>query len=92
MATKYVRTMPDGSLSILTIVGDDPDGYKLAKCMFNKSLTNRQNSHERFDPTVHTLATIAQGLPGHFPLTYRVCDDSELPASRYFRDAWEWID
>jgi len=91
MATLYVIKQADDSLSIIQIVGDDPDGLKLTKTLFEHSRTTDKNTH--FDPAVHTREAIAAGIAGHRALSLTAeIDDSDLPSDRTFRDAWEWVD
>jgi len=91
MATLYVIKQADDSLSIIQIVGDDPDGLKLTKTLFEHSRTTDKNTH--FDPAVHTREAIAAGISGHRALSLTAeIDDSDLPTDRTFRDAWEWVD
>jgi len=91
MATLYVIKQADDSLSIIQIVGDDPDGLKLTKTLFEHSRTTDKNRH--FDPAVHTREAIAAGIAGHRALSLTAeIDDSDLPSDRTFRDAWEWVD
>ena len=94
MSKHFISTLPDGRLAITTLSANDPAGTHLAKTMFELSRTTDRTTH--FDPTVHTLAAIAAGLPGHTPLLCRECDESALPAEQAdrglkptFRDAWE---
>ena len=93
--SKRFLTTQNGSLAITTIIGDDPDGLKLAKTMFELSRDGSESS-SHFDSTVHTLDAIARGIPGHVPLVCRKCDETDLPAEQAerginptFRDAWE---
>ena len=91
MAKRYLTIGPDGNLFITQIVGDDPDGSKLTKSLFEISRTSDMTTH--FDPAVHTRDAIAAGISGHRALALAgECEDSDLPSDRYFRDAWEWSD
>jgi hypothetical protein len=91
MAKLYVVKQSDDSLSIVRIVGDDLDGLKLTKTLFEHSRTTDRNGH--FDPAVHTREAIAAGISGHRALSLTAeIDDSDLPTDRTFRDAWEWVD
>jgi hypothetical protein len=92
MAKRYLHpNKADDGVAILQIIGDDPDGHKLAKCLFNASRTTDTTTH--FDPAIHTLEAIASGLPGHRPhALLGECEDTDLPTDRYFRNAWEWSD
>ena len=102
MAKKYLSTHPGGGLSITTIGGDDPSGRKLAKTMFALSHdgsgmgTSFEDALLSMDPTITVLESIAKGIPGHYPLSCRECDEADLPAEQAlrreeptFRDAWE---
>jgi|TARA_B100000809_G_scaffold253211_1_gene288952 hypothetical protein len=96
MGKIFVSTLPDGRLAITQIAGDDPDGLKLAKTMFELS-RDGSDLETHFNPKTHTLAKIALGIPKHFPPTCRECDETDLPSDRIdrelgkpnFRDAWE---
>ena len=91
MAKRYLTIGPDGNLFITQIVGDDPDGSKLTKSLFEISRTSDMTTH--FDPAVHTRDAIAAGISGHRALALTgECEDSDLPSDRYFRNAWEWSD
>jgi len=91
MAKRYLTLAADGILSITQIVGDDADGNKLTKGLFEHSRTTDMTTH--FDPAIHTLEAIAAGLPGHRPhALLGECEDTDLPTDRYFRNAWEWED
>ena len=79
----------DGGISIISIVGDDTDGSKLTKTLFELSRTTDMETH--FDPAIHTRSAIAAGLAGHSALVLTAeCEDTDLPIDRYFREAWEW--
>lgn len=60
---------------------------KLSKTMFELSRINDLSEH--FDSTIHTLDTIAAGLPGHTPLACVEMDDSTFPTDRSRRNEWE---
>tara|TARA_Y100001951_G_C11223271_1_gene230101 strand:+ start:350 stop:625 length:276 start_codon:yes stop_codon:yes gene_type:complete len=91
MSRRYLTLAADGSLSITEIAGDDADGNKLTKSLFELSRTIDMTTH--FDAAVHTRDAIAAGIAGHRALTIvGECEDSDLPADRYFRNAWEWSD
>jgi len=91
MARRYLTVTADGQLSITQIVGDDPDGVKLTKTLFELSRTTDITTH--FDPAVHTRDAIAAGISGHRALALTAeCEDTDLPSDRYFRNAWEWSD
>jgi len=91
MGKRFLCTLSDGRLAVSSIHEDDPDGFKLAKTMFELS-RDGSDMETHFDPVVHTLEAIAAGIPAHFPLLCRECEDTDLPSDRYFRDAWEWED
>ena len=89
MARRYITTNADGTIAISDIAGSD--AAKLTKTLFELSRTTDMTTH--FDPTVHTREAIAAGIPGHRALTLvGECEDTDLPAARYFRNAWEWSD
>ena len=91
MAKRYLTIAADGTLAITTIAGDDADGNKLTKNLFELSRTSDLTTH--FDPAVHTRDAIAAGISGHRALALAgECEDSDLPSDRYFRNAWEWSD
>tara|TARA_R100000656_G_C3923495_1_gene123335 strand:- start:226 stop:501 length:276 start_codon:yes stop_codon:yes gene_type:complete len=91
MAKRYLTTSADDTLAIIQIVGNDADGNKLTKALFELSRTTDMVGH--FDPTVHTRDAIAAGISGHRALVLlSECEDSDLPSDRYFRNAWEWSD
>jgi len=77
MTKRYLATLPDGRLAVTQLNGLDPDGAKLAKALFELSRGTEKNTH--FDPSVHTLAAIAAGIPGHSPLTTVEVDEADLP-------------
>ena len=91
MAKCYLTVDADGITAITRIVGDDVDGTKLTKTLFELSRTTDMTTH--FDPAVHTCEVIAAGISGHRALALTAeCEDSDLPTDRYFRNAWEWSD
>jgi len=91
MSKRYLTLDTDENLSITEISGDDPDGSKLTKCLFELSRTSDTTTH--FDLAIHTREAIAAGIAGHRPLSLTAeIDDSDLPSDRTFRDAWEWVD
>ena len=91
MAKRYLTLAEDGGLSITQIIGDDSDGNKLTKALFELSRTTDLTTH--FDPAVHTRDAIAAGITGHRALALPAeCEDTDLPSDRYFRNAWEWGD
>ena len=90
MAKRYITLASDGSVVITMIVGDDPDGHKMTKVLFELSRTTDMLTH--FDSAVHTREVIASGIEGHRPLSLLgECEDTDLP-DVYFADAWEWED
>ena len=91
MSKRYLTITADGSLAITMIAGDNPDGSKLTKTLFELSRTTDKTTH--FDPAVHTREAIAAGISGHRALALTAeCEDTDLPSDMYFRDAWEWSD
>ena len=91
MAKRYLTLAADGTLAITQVIGDDPDGRKLTKTLFELSRTTDMTTH--FYPAVHTREAIASGLDGHRALVLLAeCEDTDLPTDRYFRNAWEWED
>ena len=89
MSKRYLTIAADGRLSITQTVGDDSDGLRLTKTLFELSRTTDMTTP--FDPTVHTREAIAAGISGHRALALAgECEDTDLPTDRYFRDAWEW--
>lgn len=91
MAKRYITLHVDGTLAITEIPGDDADGEKLTKTLFELSRTTDSTTH--FDPLVHTREAIAAGIEGHRPLALLgECEHTDIPADRYFRGAWEWED
>ena len=96
MTRLFVTTFPNGVLGITPIHGDDPGGIKLAKTMFELS-RDGSDPLEHFNPTVHTRAAIAVGIPNHVSLVCREIDDADLPTEQVnrvlgkptFRNAWE---
>jgi len=91
MAKRYLTIAADGGLSITEIAGEDADGNKLTKTLFELSRTTDTTTH--FDPAIHTREAIAAGIEGHRALALLAeCEDTDLPTDRYFRNAWEWSD
>ena len=91
MSKRFLTLLSDGSLVITQISGDDADGNKLTKTLFELSRTTDITTH--FDASIHTRDAIAAGLDGHSALSVTAeCEDTDLPTDRYFRDAWEWSD
>ena len=90
MAKRYITLSADGDVHVSEIAGDDADGNKLTKILFEHSRTTDKTTH--FDPEVHTREAIAAGLSGHRALALSgECEDTDLP-DRYFRSAWTWSD
>jgi hypothetical protein len=88
MAKLQVIPKSDSGISVVKIIGDDLDGLKLTKTLFELSRTTDMDTH--FDPAVHTLEAIAAGLSGHRALSLSAeIEDEDVP-DRYFREAWEW--
>ncbi len=91
MSKRYLTQTADDILCITEIMGDDADGTKLTKTLFELSRTTDMETH--FDPAVHTRDAIAAGISGHRALALLgECEDTDLPSDKYFRDAWEWSD
>ena len=91
MAKRYVTNGTDGTIAITVVLGDDDDGVKLTKTLFELSRTTDKTTH--FDPAVYTREVIAAGISGHRALALiGECEDTDLPTDRYFRHAWEWSD
>ena len=91
MSKRYLTLRADGGLSITQIAGEDADGNKLTKTLFELSRTTDTTTH--FDPAIHTREAIAAGIEGHRALALLAeCEDTDLPSDRYFRSAWEWSD
>jgi len=94
MPKRFLTNLPGERLGVIQINGEDLDGAKLAKTMFELSRDGDTTTH--FDPATHTLHKIATGIPGHVPLTSRECDEADLPREQdlrgkepTFRSAWE---
>ena len=91
MAKRYITIGANGGVAVTEIIGDDADGTKLTKVLFELSRTTDMTTH--FNPEIHTREAIAAGLEGHRALALTAeCEDSDLPSDRYFRNAWEWED
>jgi len=91
MAKRYITIGANGIVAVTSIIGDDADGNKLTKTLFELSRTTDLTTH--FDPAVHTREAIAAGISGHRALALTAeCEDTDLPTDRYFRNAWEWSD
>ena len=66
----------------------DEENGLLARTLFELS-RNPESYSDSFDSLTHTLTALSNGLPGHYPITARAIDDSELPpedASRGSRE------
>jgi hypothetical protein len=88
---RYLTIDASGGLSVTVIDGDDADGRKLTKTLFEISRTTDLTT--KFDPAVHTRDAIAAGISGHRALSLTAeVEDSDIPTDRTFRDAWEWVD
>ena len=89
---KYAVPNVDGTISVIHFNGDDPDGLRLTKWLFELSRTTDKLTH--FDPEVHTRDAIAAGsIDGHRALSVLgQCEKEDLPTDRYFRSSWEWSD
>ena len=91
MGKRYITIGANGGVAVTEIIGDDADGTKLTKVLFELSRTTDMTTH--FNPEIHTREAIAAGLEGHRALALTAeCEDSDLPSDRYFRNAWEWED
>lgn len=91
MSKRYLTLDKDENLAITEISGDDADGRKLTKTLFELSRTTDMTT--TFDLAVHTREAIAAGIAGHRPLSVIAeIEESDLPTDRTFRDAWEWVD
>ena len=91
MAKRYLTISAEDTLCITEIIGDDADGNKLTKTLFELSRTSDLTTP--FDPAVHTRDAIAAGIAGHRALALiGECEDTDLPTDTYFRNAWEWSD
>jgi hypothetical protein len=91
MSKRYLTLNADGSLAVTNLSGNDLDGHKITKTLFELSRTTDTTTH--FDPAVHTRDAIAAGISGHRALALTAeCEDTDLPSDRYFRNAWEWSD
>ena len=88
---RYLTIDASGGLSVTVIDGDDADGRKLTKTLFEISRTTDLTT--KFDPAVHTREAIAAGISGHRALSLTAeVEDSDIPSDRTFRNAWEWED
>ena len=90
MAKRYLTITPEDTLCVTQIIGNDDNGHKLNKTLFELSRTTDLNTH--YNPTVHTRDLISAGLPGHRPLhIVGECDSNDIPKDQTFRHAWEWM-
>jgi hypothetical protein len=97
MSKHHLTTLSDGKLRIISLREHQPaeEDRLLAKTLFELS-RDPDNMEEHFDPKVHTLATLAAGIPGHCVAACRECDTVDLPAEQErrklgkmsLRDAW----
>ena len=91
MAKRYLTISAEDTLCITEIIGNDADGSKLTKTLFELSRTTDLETH--FNPAIHTREAIAAGISGHRALALTAeCEDTDLPTDLYFRNAWEWSD
>ena len=91
MAKRYLTISAEDTLCITEIIGNDADGSKLTKTLFELSRTTDLETH--FNPAIHTREAIAAGISGHRAMALTAeCEDTDLPSDRYFRNAWEWSD
>ena len=91
MSKVYITNQADGGLDVTYLNTEDLDDVRLTKVLFELSRTTDRTTH--FDPEIHTREAIASGLDGHRALALLAeCEDTDLPADRYFRDAWTWED
>jgi len=91
MAKRYLTISAEDTLCITEIIGDDADGNKLTKTLFELSRTSDLTTP--FDPAVLTRDAIAAGIAGHRAMALiGECEDTDLPTDTYFRNAWEWSD
>tara|TARA_R110000744_G_scaffold36017_3_gene83080 strand:- start:203 stop:475 length:273 start_codon:yes stop_codon:yes gene_type:complete len=89
MSKRYLTISAEDTLCITEIIGDDADGNKLTKTLFELSRTSDLTTP--FDPAVHTREAIAAGIAGHRALSLiGECEDTDLPSDTYFRNAWEF--
>ena len=91
MSKRFLTLEVGGGLAITQVVGEDLDGRKLTKALFELSRTTDRLTH--FDHEIHTREAIAAGLEGHRPLALLVeIEDTDVPIDFTFRSAWEWED
>ncbi len=77
----------DADFAAAEAAEDIRQSFQLAKTLFELS---RTEPLEHFDGSVHTLAAIEAGLPGHFRLvSVEVDDQSDMPDYSDNRDSWE---
>ena len=89
MARRYITTAEDGKMAIIQIAGDDIDGLKLTKTLFELSRNGDSTTH--FDPDIHTLASIASGIPGHRPMSISgEVEENAIPTDRDNRNQWTY--
>jgi len=91
MDNTFITRLEDGRIAYTWINGEDPDGLRLNKILFELSRTTDMTTH--FNPEIHTVEAIASGLEGHRPLAViGTCTSADIPSDNYFRDAWDWED
>ena len=81
MSKRYVSTLSGGRLAVTTLRAcstPEEEERCLAKTIFELS-RDGSDMHEHFDPSVHTLAKLAEGMPKHVSLSCRSCEDTDLP-------------
>lgn len=87
-----------GKLGVISLREHTPEEEEIlvAENLFEMH-RHPDNMEEKFDPAIHTLDALAAGIPGHYPVICRECEDTDLPAEHLerrsgaptFRDAWE---
>ena len=91
MSNRYIANGPDGGIVIIQVIGEDHNGLKVTKALFELSRTTDMES--RFDSVKHTRAVIEAGIVGHSAMSLLgECDHADLPSDRNDRDRWEWSD
>ena len=89
MTNRIVTENIDGSVSLTVIAGEDPGGYKLAKALF--ILSRLSGTVDSFNPDIHTVDAIAEGITGHRSLSVLgYVEDDGLPGNRDNRNNWVW--
>ena len=88
MATLYITPNRSGGISLIQIIGDDANGLKLTKAIFEAS---RTTARDPFDPAIHSRKALADGISGHRAVSVLgECQATALPAQTSYRDAWEF--